>query len=146
MTDISKSKSAFQFTKPILKEVIFVEAGGESGESNNFLQTNVSEIENKDNERSAHVSLTLSNFEELESNEITSSPYLLRVTMEAKFKWNSELINEELESNLLRINAPSLLLSYIRPVVSELTVASAYQEEIVPFIDFTQNNRYKEDR
>ncbi|HEL2072521.1 TPA: protein-export chaperone SecB [Streptococcus suis] len=141
MTSIDKIKSTFQFNKPILKEAIFLELGGDCTETNNFLQTNIGEIEEIDGDKSVYVSLTLANFEDLSDSNKENSPYLLRVTMESKFRWKSDEIPSEIIDNLLRVNAPSLLLSYIRPVVSSLTVASAFQEEVVPFVDFTDNQQ-----
>ncbi|UOT89785.1 protein-export chaperone SecB [Streptococcus salivarius] len=141
MTKINKNKSAFQFTKPILKEAIFLDLGGKLSESNNLLQTDVGEIEEFNGVKSATVSLTLANFEELNDSDKEDFPYLLRVTMESKFRWETNKIDDSVAENLLRVNAPSLLLSYIRPIVSGLTVASAFQEEVVPFIDFTNNQQ-----
>ena len=41
-------------------------------------------------------------------------------------------------NKLLNQNAPSLLLSYLRPVIAQVTMASPYGAYNIPFIDFTK--------
>lgn len=40
---------------------------------------------------------------------------------------------------LLNQNAPSLLLGYLRPIISQITAASPYNAYNLPFIDFQRN-------
>lgn len=63
-------------------------------------------------------------------------PFFIRETMKAKFIWKKGLNNND-EENLLKINAASLLLSYIRPQVRNITSLSKFSEQNIPFIDFT---------
>ena len=48
----------------------------------------------------------------------------------------AKVLNND-EENLLKINAASLLLSYIRPQVRNITSLSKFSEQNIPFIDFT---------
>ena len=43
----------------------------------------------------------------------------------ANFRWNDEL-DDNMIDRLLNQNAPSLLLSYLRPIVAQVTSASKY--------------------
>lgn len=56
--------------------------------------------------------------------------------MKAKFIWKKGLSTEE-EEDLLKVNAASLLLSYIRPQIRSITSLSKFREQNIPFIDFT---------
>ena len=65
-----------------------------------------------------------------------NTPCYLRVTMRAKFKWNSKDFSEETAKQLMQVNAPSLLLSYIRPNVVNLTENSDIPTQHIPFVNF----------
>ena len=41
---------------------------------------------------------------------------------------------------LLKVNGASVLLSYIRPIVANLTNSSQYSVLNIPFMDFTQSD------
>ncbi|EAG6952184.1 hypothetical protein HB948_12780 [Listeria welshimeri] len=64
-----------------------------------------------------------------------SFPFELKLTMGSKFLWQ-EGIDEETINTLLTVNAPALLLAYIRPMVSSITDSSEYPTYHIPFIDF----------
>lgn len=66
-----------------------------------------------------------------------SVPFYISATEVAKFKWNDEVDNEILEI-LLNQNAPSLLLSYLRPLISTITSAGPVGSYNIPFMDFTK--------
>ena len=53
----------------------------------------------------------------------------------AKIKWNSELEDSKVNS-FLNQNAPALLLSYARPIISMITNASRFPAYNIPFINF----------
>ena len=57
----------------------------------------------------------------------------------AKFKWDSNLQEKNVEI-FLNQNAPALLLSYARPIVSMVTNASHYPAYNIPFINFADKN------
>ncbi|QQE31659.1 protein-export chaperone SecB [Streptococcus lutetiensis] len=144
MMDTKENKSSFQFTRPILKEAIFLsnETHLSEGELTFKFEVNAEEPQNSEenNKQYAKVFLTVSNFDFLpENQENIEEPYFLRVTMGATFTWFKDSPYDV--DNLLKINAPSLLLSYIRPVITDLTGLSEYNEEFIPFIDFSANNK-----
>lgn len=126
-------KSKFQFTNPELERVEFCindnfekeKCAGISMESN----TEVKALEGNE----AYVALTLH-----VGKDEDEQPFNIIVKMSAKFSWE-ETLEEERVKQLLKTNAPAALLSYIRPVVSSLTMSSRYPALNIPFIDFTKN-------
>ena len=83
----------------------------------------------------AKVILILNVFKE---RDIQQVPFSIQITMEGYFTWGQDL-DEETCDRLLRTNAPAVLLSYIRPYVSQLTSGSGYPPLILPLMDFRSN-------
>ena len=67
-------------------------------------------------------------------------PFFLDITMEALFNWTDA--DPSLIERLLTQNAPSLLLSYIRPVVADVTSRAGFRFDI-PFMNFIDNKAEK---
>lgn len=67
-----------------------------------------------------------------------SSPFHLTIAMQATFQWGEKLSDDVVEQ-LLTQNAPSLLLSYIRPHVVQITSASPFPVVHIPFADFSKS-------
>lgn len=139
MMDSQNNKSIIQFTNPELVESIFMENPNYEGtldvSQNMRISTNHSDIVEEDElNKSSVVSLTVSNFSKI--NISSDKPFFIRQTMKAKFIWKKGLNSKE-EENFLKINAASLLLSYIRPQVRNITSLSKFSEQNIPFIDFT---------
>lgn len=70
-------------------------------------------------------------------NSTDSQSFDICVRMGADFSWEESVEMEKAEQ-LLNINAPAVLLSYIRPIVSSITNSSKYPSLNIPFIDFTK--------
>lgn len=70
---------------------------------------------------------------EPEENPIFS----IECTMQSEFEWDSRLPEDQVES-LLQKNAPALLLSYMRPIIHNVSSSSPYPPISVPFMDFTE--------
>ena len=64
------------------------------------------------------------------------SPFELNITIQGKFSWDDEFDDKTVEE-LLNVNAPALLLSYLRPIVSNITLNGMGNSYDIPFIDFT---------
>ena len=71
-------------------------------------------------------------------------PFFIDVTMQSKFKWHEDLDGKI--NGMLRINAPSLLIAYIRPIISSLTASSPYPSYYLPFINFTADETEQKTR
>lgn len=77
----------------------------------------------------------------IESGEIgENAPFYICAIEAAYFRWNDSL-EDEFVDGLLHQNAPSLLLSYLRPVIAQITMASPYDAYNIPFINFTQKDK-----
>lgn len=129
-------ESVFQFTNPALTQMEFLINDGFDSEKKSVkmrvtLNVNILPDNNNNN---AKVSLTC---ELGEQNK--ESPFWLKVVEQANFKWNKD-INETTKKKLLNQNAPALLLSYLRPIVSQITASSMYGAYNIPFCDFTIDN------
>ena len=128
-------ESKFKFEKPILKRFSFNE--NEAFEKKEELKIEIEldkEIERK--EKTGGVSVILKT---VNSNEI---PFFIEIEMYSKFIWEEELTEEEI-INALEINAPSLLISYIRPLVALVTGSSKYPAWNIPFLDMRKTKEIK---
>lgn len=126
-------ESNFQFKNPILKNLIFetnkFEKSTGTVKMSNELTVNVAKHES---EPQAIVNLTIKI-----GSHSNDSPFYLEAVVVSEFKWKQEAYDEDTIDTLLKINAPSLLLGYARPIVANVTNASAVPAYNIPFIDFT---------
>lgn len=63
-------------------------------------------------------------------------PFFIRAVMEAKFLW--ENIDDDKIDDFLDVNAPSLLISYLRPIVSSVTTYAGIAPFSIPFMNFSK--------
>ena len=128
-------ESKFKFEKPILKRFSFNE--NEAFEKKEELKIEIElEKEIERTEKTGGVSVILKT---VNSNEI---PFFIEIEMYSKFIWEEELTEEEI-INALEINAPSLLISYIRPLVALVTGSSKYPAWNIPFLDMRKTKEVK---
>lgn len=126
------NRSKFQFSNPELEKIEFSinQNFDEEKYDGIAMQSNIEVQMLEGNE--ALVKLTLSI-----GNATDSQPFDICVKMGADFTWD-ESVEIEKAKQLLNINAPAVLLSYIRPIVSSMTNSSKYPTLNIPFIDFTK--------
>lgn len=62
-------------------------------------------------------------------------PYFLRITETSKFRWLEDMDKEKVKQ-LLERNGPALLLSFLRPMVLQVTATSPCNAYQIPFMDF----------
>ena len=127
-------QSGFQFTNPVLSGMLFsinkdFDREKEEIEIPNAVSVNVSKSEHG---RTAIVTLIC----EIGA-ESSEMPFYIRAEEVANFRWNEE-VEDKIIDKLLNQNAPSLLLSYLRPIIAQITVASPFGAYNVPFMNFTQ--------
>ncbi len=65
-----------------------------------------------------------------------NSPFTFNAVIGADFRWSRELDNETVD-NLINKNAVSLLIGYLRPIISQFTVQAGITPLNLPFIDLT---------
>lgn len=63
--------------------------------------------------------------------------FFISVTMQASFRWD-EKTPSNMADQLLKSNAPALLLGYIRPYIAQITEASPINTVHIPFMNFTE--------
>lgn len=130
-------ESSFQFTNPLLLKIDF-----KINDKCNF--------EKFDGNINPDISLKIVKEEDLLDQKSNSSPVKLKITIDnieypfildmeiaAIFKWD-ESINEDKIQNLLNVNAPALLLSYARPIITNITQQSGLPPYNIPFMNFTE--------
>ena len=127
-------KSKFQFLNPYLEDLKFtindefVLNGNKLEMQNEF---GIS-VKRKENEKREKVILTL------EINKAKDNmPFELEIKVASDFKWDDSLSDEKVEY-MLNTNAPALLLSYMRPIVANITNASKIPAYNLPFINFVK--------
>lgn len=128
-------ESKFKFRNPSLVEIQYII-------NNEF-------IANKDDEIKVSINMNVEVNRCDENNEATVSlifelgslendcPYYIKVKEAAEFTWDESINNNTIDS-LLHQNAPALLLSYIRPIVTQITSNSPYNTYNIPYINFTE--------
>ena len=128
-------ESAFQFSNPSLTKMEFCinEDFENSRDKEVKIAVNMGiQIDRSSTDNNARVSLTL----EIGKKD-SADPFYVYATEMAEFRWPDALNNEMVEK-LLNQNAPSLLLGYLRPIISQITAASPYNAYNLPFIDFSR--------
>lgn len=126
-------ESNFQFTNPSLSYLKFEENKDFVREQNEKIEigTEIKVGNHKIDDTKAIVSIFIKIGE-----EAVNVPFCIKTEFEAEFMWNKELNNEKVEL-FLNQNAPALLLSYVRPIISMITNASYFPVYNLPFINFT---------
>ncbi|KMW25690.1 hypothetical protein HMPREF0977_01553 [Clostridium sp. 1_1_41A1FAA] len=129
-------KSEFQFKNPTLNNLIFCVNDDFKKEKYSGLGDIISnlEIKRKEDENRALVILRLKIGEKNDEN-----PFYIDICMQSEFVWSN--LNDEMASSLLKLNAPSLLVSYMRPYIAAVTNGSKYPIFNLPFIDFNKSHR-----
>lgn len=129
-------ESGFQFRDPEITCVEFYineDFDNEKFKDFTGLNASLKKWKNRDG-NNAYVEMTI------DMGERSSMfPFKIKVAMKSEFIWPETLGEDEI-SAYLKINAPSLLMAYIRPVIAQITGGSKYPALNLPFIDFTQVN------
>lgn len=85
----------------------------------------------------AIVSLKLQVFDK-NKYELNEVPFYICIIMFSEFEWDDN-VDEKVIPTLLESNAPAVILSYIRPFISNLTTGSGYPPLIIPLLNFKEN-------
>lgn len=130
-------QSAFQFIQPYLTHLEFSLTDKFSPQKDKvLLNTSISII--KCNKKSEEHKIDVVLGVEIGGDE-PSNPFHIRAAMQGTFKWDETVDNETLEK-LLSQNAPSVLLSYLRPIIANITNASPLPAYNMPFLNFTEED------
>ncbi len=130
------NESQFQFTNPELKKLRYITIENfryvESFVLDTKIATNISTITEEGNESFATIEVTITI-----GKEDDSQPFFIEATESANFKWKNGVFNDDFVDNLLKKNAPALLISYLRPILSNITGFSRYPAYNLPFVDLS---------
>ena len=128
------NKSKFQFKTPILEKFFFkINKNFSIDDFTEIDLLGVTSVSKSSKENLASVSLELTI-----GDESKKSPFYIEISMKSIFKWDENFENSTIDE-LLRINAPSLLLSYMRPIVANVTSVSEFPGFDIPFLDMRNN-------
>ena len=126
-------ESFFRLKSQFTEEIIFKKNSDFKDRKIKLKFSHKLEIKNID-ETSSSVKLIFNIFTE---EELEVSPFFISITQLGEFQYPSDLDKTDLE-NLLNINAPAVLLSYIRGLISQITAFSGYPALIVPLMNFAK--------
>lgn len=127
-------ESSFQFTNPVLRYLEFGMNNSFDNKQKQQVKLGLNfriNIDRKDESNLAEVELEVRIGEK--SGE---APFFVIAKESADFKWEKEY-DQEFIDKLLQLNAPALLLSYLRPIIAQVTASSFYNAYNIPFINFT---------
>ncbi len=127
--------SSFQFTSPHVSEFNF-KINKEYKSNNdqdslpiafNIKKGNVKTESDGASQQFVELTMTIGN---------ENSPFTFYAVIGADFRWSRELDDETVQ-NLINKNAVSLLIGYLRPIISQFTVQAGVTPLNLPFIDLT---------
>lgn len=124
--------SKFKFTNPKLVRLNF-QINNDYTENEDFkseIDISISHDINKTSENESIVELNI------EIGELSNQfPFFINLVIGAKFKLDAVIEGTDFDK-LLEVNAPALLLSYARPIISSVTNQAGMEPLNLPFINF----------
>lgn len=106
------------------------------GEISLEIDNNVKVIQMSEEDATAIVVLNLIFFK---NNNFEDVPFNLEIEIEGIFKWDIKLeeMPEQLEV-LLQENAPAILYSYLRPMITTMTIDANLPPLVIPLMNFRE--------
>ena len=126
-------RSNLQFKNPQINKIDF-RVNDYDPDTNNMPISIEVECKVSKEEKEAVVSLNLCVGELTKSNGIATSFYFNGV-ISADFSWIDEIKSHE---KMLKVSGGTVLLSYIRPILANLTMQAGMKPLNLPFINFTK--------
>ena len=126
-------RSNLQFKNPQINKIDFRVNDYEPDTNNMPISIEV-ECKVSKEEKEAVVSLDLCVGELTKTNGIATSFYFDGI-ISADFSWDDEIKNPE---KMLKVSGGTVLLSYIRPILANLTMQAGMKPLNLPFINFTK--------
>ena len=85
----------------------------------------------------AHQALVVLNLGVFETHSMDEVPFQIHVEIEGHFKWDEETEKDQtLLDIMLKQNAPAILYSYVRPIITLMTVEANMPPLVVPLMNF----------
>ena len=133
-------ESSFQLIgKPKVTKISY-----ESNEKYVFKDELVLELNNniqviKSNEKERRESIVVLNVGIFTIKDISSVPFQINIEIEGRFKWDDKLEGTtEILENMLKQNAPAILYSYLRPIITLITVEGNMPPLVIPLVNFCE--------
>lgn len=130
-------KSRLQFSNPVLTKLEFQLnpefQENEDGEVSLETKFNTKISIPEKSQSSAAVALEIT----IEAEEKNNSPFIIDAEMISQFVWERDSLTETSLNELLRQNAPALLLGYLRPIIASMTMLANLPPYHIPFMDFS---------
>lgn len=137
-TNVQGKLSSFQFTNPVVSEWLFsVNESFDRSKYGDMIQTSVSYQVDSSQQNANSIKIQL-RMEIGEAGNI-SDPFYIKASIESLFKWDDNIEHEILDG-LLKENAVTLLISYLRPMISQFTTYAGFSPFILPFLNIRNDN------
>lgn len=124
--------SNFQFINPYITDIYF-KVNPDYTKDEFDIQNEISVHINKSNDEA---NIAIVELEYKINSEEGNTPFNLNITVASKFTWDN--LDDKTLDIMLKNNAPALLLSYMRPIVSNITNSAGFPPYNIPFINFTE--------
>lgn len=136
--DIALEKSGFQLVgKPRISKMLF-EINKEfvfKDEVQLEMDNNINIIKNSDKQK--YDSIVILNIGIFTSKNLSDMPFRMNIEVEGHFIWDEKLAEDTLQlDSLLKQNAPAILYSYLRPIITLITVEANMPPLVIPLMNF----------
>ena len=131
------AKSSFQFIQPVVTMARFEMLRPVVDQSENKCDVHIKHevVRNKEN-NSAYVQVVVQ-VNKKEEEIIGDALFYIEIAMQSAFKWDNSLSEEDVDK-LLKYNATALLISYIRPIIVNMTYMSPVSTINLPYINLNR--------
>jgi preprotein translocase subunit SecB len=138
--DVSLKKSSFQLVgKPRLSKMIFETNKEFVFKDEVQLDTNNSIHIIKNTDEQKYDSIVILNISIFTSKSLSDVPFRMDVEVEGHFMWNDKLAEDTLQlDSMLKQNAPAILYSYLRPIITLITVEANIPPLVIPLMNFSE--------
>ena len=133
-------ESSFQLIgKPKVTKISY-----ESNETYVFKDELILELNNniqviKSNKEERRESIVVLNVGIFTLKDISSVPFQINIEIDGRFKWDDKLEGTpEILENMLKQNAPAILYSYLRPIITLITVEGNMPPLVIPLVNFCE--------
>ncbi len=106
------------------------------GEVSLEIDNNIKIVKTAGEEKTSIVVLNLKFFK---NNNLKDVPFKLEMEIEGMFGWNEELEEDHTKLEvLLKENAPAILYSYLRPIITTISVDANLPPLVIPLMNFRE--------
>lgn len=81
-------------------------------------------------------SIVILSFGIFSDEDLSDVPFKMNMEIEGCFIWNEKLDNDSRLDDLLRQNAPAVLYSYLRPIITLITIEANMPPLVIPLMNF----------